>query len=148
MKVQDVMAKNPRSAAPNDSIQFAANEMRLHEVGMLPVLDGGRLVGVITDRDIVVECVATDSQPSQCRVEQHMTANPIIIGPDADISEALELMGQQQIRRLCVVEDGRLRGIVALGDLAVQPLPADAVAAALSHVSRRNWHLGQQRVHV
>jgi CBS domain-containing protein len=148
MKVQEVMTKDLRMVAPNATIREAAAEMRAHNVGFLPVCQGDSLLGVITDRDIVVECMATDANPADCHVSDHMTANPICIGPDAEVEKALELMAQEQIRRLCVLQDRRLVGVVALGDLAVQPLEPHKLAAAFSHIYRRTWHLGEQRVHV
>lgn len=148
MKVNEVMAKEVKSIGPDATIREAAAAMRTNNVGFLPVSQGDQLLGVITDRDIIVECLATDENPPACRVTTHMTVNPICIAPDAEVDKALELMAQEQIRRLCVTEGKRLVGVVALGDLAVQPLEAHALATALSHISHRTWHLGEHRVHV
>jgi CBS domain-containing protein len=148
MKIRELMTAEPITIAPEDSIAGAAAKMRAQNIGMLPVCEGETLTGVITDRDIVVECVASDSNPAECRVRDHMTANPISIRPDAEVEEALHLMAQEQVRRLCVTDNQKLVGVVALADIAVQPLDRNALAEALGHISRRTWHLGSQRVHI
>jgi CBS domain-containing protein len=136
MKLREAMTPNPNCVRPNDMVQLAAQEMKLHNVGILPVCDDGMLFGVITDRDIAVECVATGNNPIDCLVKDYMTANPITISPDADTDEAYELMGREQVRRLCVMEDGKLKGIISLGDLAVQALDAQNLARALARISQ------------
>ena len=136
MKVREAMTPNPSCVRPNDMVQLAAQEMKLHNVGILPVCDDSMLFGVITDRDIAVECVATGNNPVDCLVKDYMTANPITIGPDADTDDAYELMGREQVRRLCVMEDGKLVGIISLGDLAVQALDAQILARTLARISQ------------
>ena len=136
MKVREAMTPNPTCVRPNDSIQIAAQEMKLHNVGVLPVHDDGMLFGVITDRDIAVECVATGNNPLDCVVKDYMTANPVIISPDADTDEAHDLMWREQVRRLCVMEEGKLIGIISLGDLAVQALDAQALSRTLARISQ------------
>ena len=136
MKVREAMTPNPSCVRPNDMVQLAAQEMKLHNVGILPVCDDGMLFGVITDRDIAVECVATGNNPIDCLVKDYMTANPITIGPDEDTDEAYELMGREQVRRLCVMEDGKLIGIISLGDLAVQALDAQILGRTLARISQ------------
>jgi CBS domain-containing protein len=110
--------------------------MKLHNVGVLPVCDDGILFGIITDRDIAVECIATGNNPIDCLIKDYMTANPITIGPDSEIDEAYELMGREQVRRLCVMEEGKLIGILALGDLAVQALDAQQLSRTLARISQ------------
>jgi CBS domain-containing protein len=136
MKVREAMTPAPSCVRPNDTVQLAAQEMKLHNVGVLPVCDDGMLFGVITDRDIAVQCVATGNNPIDCLVRDYMTANAITIGPDSDTDEAYELMGREQVRRLCVMEDGKLIGIISLGDLAVQALDAQNLARALARISQ------------
>ena len=136
MKVREAMTPNPSCVRPNDTVQLAAQEMKLHNVGILPVCDEGLLFGVITDRDIAVECVATGNNPIDCLVKDYMTATPITISPDADIGEAYELMGREQVRRLCVMERGKLIGIISLGDLAVQALDAQQLSRTLARISQ------------
>ncbi|HEY4686247.1 MAG TPA: CBS domain-containing protein [Dehalococcoidia bacterium] len=136
MKVREVMTPNPSCIRPNDNVQLAAQEMKLHNVGVLPVCDEGVLFGIITDRDIAVECVATGNSPIDCLVKDYMTANPITISPEADTDEALELMGREQVRRLCVMENGHLVGIISLGDLAVRALDEVLLARTLARISQ------------
>jgi CBS domain-containing protein len=136
MKVREAMTPDPSSVRTNDTVQLAAQEMKLHNVGALPVCEENVLFGIITDRDIAVECVATGNNPIECLVRDYMTANPVCIGPDAGTEEALEIMGREQVRRLCVMEDGRFIGIISLGDLAVQALEAQNLARALARISQ------------
>jgi CBS domain-containing protein len=136
MKIREAMTPNPSCVRPNDTVQLAAQEMKLHNVGVLPVCDEGVLFGVITDRDIAVECVATGNNPIECLVKDYMTANPFTVSPDADTEEAYELMGREQVRRLCVMESGKLIGIISLGDLAVQALDAQQLSRTLARISQ------------
>jgi CBS domain-containing protein len=136
MKVREAMTPNPTCVRPNDSVQVAAQEMKLHNVGVLPVCDDGILFGIITDRDIAVECVATGNNPIDCLVKDYMTASPITIGPESDVEEAYSLMGREQVRRLCVMEGGKLIGILSLGDLAVQALDAQQLSRTLARISQ------------
>jgi CBS domain-containing protein len=136
MKVREAMTPHPSCVRPNDTVQLAAQEMKLHNIGVLPVYDDGVLFGVITDRDIAVECVATGNNPIECLVKDYMTANPFTIGPEADTAEAYELMGREQVRRLCVMENGKLIGIISLGDLAVQALDAQVLSRTLARISQ------------
>jgi CBS domain-containing protein len=136
VKIREVMTQNPSCVRPNDTIQHAAQVMKLHNVGALPVCDDDVLFGIITDRDIAVECVATGNNPIDCLVKDYMTASPITINPDLDVEEAYDIMGREQVRRLCVMEDGKLLGIVSLGDLAVQALDAQTLARTLARISQ------------
>ena len=113
------MTSNPRTIAPTDSIQNAARIMRDEDTGVVPVVDNGRPVGLVTDRDIVVRAVAEDSQLSR-PVSEIVTTGIVSASPDMTTREAAELMSEHQIRRLPVVENDRLIGIVSLGDLAVK----------------------------
>jgi CBS domain-containing protein len=128
MQLRQIMTQHPSSVQPNDTVQHAAQEMKTHNIGALPVCDGEKLLGIITDRDIAVECVSTGTHPGQCFVKDYMTANPICVPPEATIEEALRKMAEEQVRRLCVVENGALAGIISLGDLAVRM--ADSLALA------------------
>ena len=136
MKVRDIMTANPGCVTLNDTIEHAARMMKLQGVGAVPVCVDKTLFGIITDRDIAVECVASGRSPTDCRVKDYMTAEAISIGPDADAAEALELMGREQVRRLCVVDDQHLVGIVSLGDLAIHVPDADGLARTLALISQ------------
>lgn len=136
MQVREIMTQNPYCVQAGENIQRAAQEMKTHNVGSLPVCEGDNLIGIITDRDIVLECVAGGHTVDQCRVREHMTANPISITPNAQVEDALQLMAREQVRRLCVTEGNRVQGILSLGDLAVN-MPGDqAVAQALASISQ------------
>jgi len=116
--VDRIMTREPAVLEPSSTCGEAATLMKQEDCGSLPVVDGGRLVGIITDRDIVVRAVAAGKDPKTLRVSEIMTADPITIGPDTSIDEASRLMAERQVRRLPVVADGRLVGIVVLAQLA------------------------------
>ena len=119
MNIRDVMTPNPRTVSPADSIQSAAAIMRDEDTGVVPIVDNGRAVGVVTDRDIVVRAVADGSQLNQT-VGQIATNAVVCATPDMSTREAAQLMSDHQVRRLPVVENERLVGIVSIGDLAVK----------------------------
>ena len=119
MNIRDVMTANPRTVAPNDSIQSAARIMRDADTGAVPVVENGRTLGIVTDRDIVVRAVAEDGQMSR-PVREIVTNSVICATPDMSTREASALMSEHQVRRLPVVENDCLVGIVSIGDLAVK----------------------------
>jgi CBS domain-containing protein len=119
-KVRDAMTPGVRSVAPTDSLTDAAVAMRDEDVGSLPVVEGGRVVGIVTDRDIVVRAVAQRADPQTANVGDVSSSDPVTIQPEDDLDEALELMASHRIRRLPVVEDGRLVGVVAQADVALE----------------------------
>ena len=119
MHIRDVMTPNPRTVTPDDTIQSAAQIMRDEDTGAVPVVDNGRPVGMLTDRDIVVRAVADGSQLSR-PVREIVTSAVVTATPEMSTREAAQLMSEHQIRRLPVVEGDRLVGIVSLGDLAVK----------------------------
>ena len=118
MNIRDVMTPNPRTIAPDESIQNAARIMRDLDTGVVPVVENGRPVGMVTDRDIVVRAVA-DGQLNR-PVRDIVSGGVISASPEMSTREAAELMGEHQVRRLPVVENERLVGIVSIGDLAVK----------------------------
>ena len=119
MHIRDVMTPNPRTVTPNDSIQNAARIMRDEDTGAVPVVEDGRPVGIVTDRDIVVRAAAEDGQLNR-PVRDIVTRSIVCATPDMSTREASELMSEHQVRRLPVVEGDRLVGIVSIGDLAVK----------------------------
>lgn len=124
MKVRDVMTRGTRSVSPQTPITEAAGLMRLHDIGVLPVLNGTRIVGMLTDRDIVVQVVADSDDPQITPVSEAMSIGSISIFEDQPIEEAAHLMEQYQVRRLPVLSrDSTLVGILSLGDLAVDANP-------------------------
>ncbi len=118
MKVRDLMTSNPAVVKPDDPAAQAAVLMRQEDCGAIPVVADGKLVGIITDRDIVVRAVAVGKEPKSTPVSALMSADPITLSPDADADDAEKLMAERQVRRLPVVEDGHLVGIVVTAHLA------------------------------
>jgi CBS domain-containing protein len=119
MNIRDVMTPNPRTISSSDSIQNAARIMRDADTGAVPVVENGRPVGIVTDRDIVVRAVADGGQLDR-PVRDIVTGSVIVATPEMSTREASELMSEHQVRRLPVVENERLVGIVSIGDLAVK----------------------------
>jgi CBS domain-containing protein len=133
MNIRDVMTPNPRTVSPADSIQNAAQIMRDEDTGVVPVVENGRPVGVVTDRDIVVRAVA-DGQVNRS-VRDVVSGDVVTARPDMSTKEAVELMSEHQIRRLPVVENERLVGMVSIGDLAVKSPDDRRVGDALQNIS-------------
>jgi len=119
MKISDVMTPNPSTVSLADDIQKAARIMRDEDAGSVPVVDEGRVVGMVTDRDIAIRAVADGD--FDCTIEDICSDDVVCATPEMSTAEAAELMGEHQIRRLPVVDDDdRLVGIVSIGDLAVK----------------------------
>jgi CBS domain-containing protein len=113
------MTVKPRTVKTGDSIIEAAKLMKGEDAGIAPIVDGDRLVGVVTDRDIAIRVVAEGRDPQSTKVEEIASQNVVTVDPQQELDEALRLMAQHQVRRLPVVEeDGRLVGIVAQADVA------------------------------
>lgn len=136
MKIRDVMSNSVVRINPEESVEVAARTLTHYNVGALPVCGGdGRLCGLVTDRDLVIRCVASGRNPANTPVKAVMTKNVICIRPDMDTETAARLMGHQQIRRLPVMENGKLLGMVSLGDLAVKRETCDEAGGALMDIS-------------
>jgi CBS domain-containing protein len=133
MNIRDIMTPNPRTVSPDDSIESAARIMRDEDTGAVPVVQNGRPVGMLTDRDIVIRAVAAGG--SARSVREVVTERFISVSPDATTREATDLMSEHQIRRLPVVENERLVGIVSLGDLAVKEAKDRRVGDTLQSIS-------------
>ena len=119
MKVKDLMTPNPTVCRSEDTASQAATLMKQEDCGAIPVVkDGGKLVGIVTDRDIVVRVVAAGKDPRSTPVSAVMSADPVTLKPDADADEAEKLMADRQVRRLPVVENGKLVGILVTAHLA------------------------------
>ena len=141
MEIKDIMTKSVVSIAPNESVEIAARTMKQYNIGALPVCANGKLCGMLTDRDIVTRCQAANRQPGNTQVRQVMTEQVTSVRPDMDTAVAAHLMGRLQVRRLPVVEDGRICGMVSLGDMAVREETVidagDALADVSSNLSNR-----------
>ena len=127
MNIRDVMTPNPRTVAPDESIQNAARIMRDEDTGVVPVVENGRAVGVVTDRDIVVRAVADGGEMNR-PIREICSSAIVAATPDMSTREAAQLMSDHQVRRLPVVENERLVGIVSLGDLATDRAPGTTEA--------------------
>ena len=136
MEVRDLMNPSGVSIEPTSSAALAARLISRHNVGALPVCAGDRrLRGVVTDRDIVLRCVAAEEDPAQTLVRDIMTRNCATVSPGDDCREASRVMSVQQVRRLPVVEDGKVVGMISLGDLARSHRYDMEAAQALSEIS-------------
>jgi CBS domain-containing protein len=117
--VRELMSSNPRSIESDQPVFEAAKIMRDEDVGLVPVVEGERLLGTITDRDLAVRVIAEQKDPSSVKVQEIASTDLVTVDPQQGLDEALRLMAQHQVRRLPVVEeDGRLVGIVAQADVA------------------------------
>lgn len=136
MRVRDLMSKSVVTIAPEESAALAARLLSRHELGALPVCAAdGTLAGIVTDRDIVTRCVAAGEEPGRVPVRDIMSPAPSVITPETPISDAARLMAQRQVRRLPVVEQGHLVGMLSLGDLARSRRTDTEAAAVLSDIS-------------
>ena len=120
-KVRDVMTKRPRGVSPDTPLSQVAEVMESDDIGAVPVLEGEELIGMVTDRDIVIRAIAKGKNPSGMPVREIFSREVIAVGPDDDLSDALQLMANHQVRRLPVVDqDNHLVGIVSQADVALQ----------------------------
>ena len=142
MKVRQATTAPAISISPEESVAVASRTLTHYNVGMLPVCAAdGRLQGVLTDRDIVTRCLAGGRDPAQTAVRDIMTTQVRSVSPDMETSAAAHLMGSQQIRRLPVLDQGKLCGMISLGDLANREETvydaADALTEITSNISFR-----------
>ena len=134
MKISEVMTPNPRTVSPGDSLQVAAQIMRDEDVGVVPVVEAGRIEGVVTDRDIVIRAVADGD--FQATVEDVCSDDVVTCTAEMSTADVSALMGEHQVRRIPVVdEDDRLVGIVSLGDLAVKEHRDSRTGDTLENIS-------------
>ncbi len=136
MKLKDLMSCQPVQISPEETVAVAARTLARCNIGSLPVCDqGGVLKGMVTDRDLVIRCLAAGKKPEETKVWEIMTTGVVSAEPEMEAVAAANLMGRQQIRRLPVVEQGRLCGMVSLGDLANHRECAGKAAEALTEIS-------------
>ncbi|HAQ40459.1 MAG TPA: CBS domain-containing protein [Clostridiales bacterium] len=134
MKIKDIMSNEIAYVNSDDSIEKAAQLMKQHNIGSVPVCSQNKVIGIVTDRDIALRSVA-DGRQNQS-VGDIMTQNPVTGTPDMDVHEAARIMGKKQIRRLPVVENNNLVGMVSLGDISVEPILQDNAQHALKNISQ------------
>ena len=142
MKVRELMTSQVIQIGAEESVSVAARTLAHYNVGMLPVCGReGQLCGILTDRDIVTRCLAANRSPENTRVKEIMTGQVLTAQPDMDTGAAAHLMGRQQVRRLPVLENGKLCGMLSLGDLANREESVfdatDALSEITSNISNR-----------
>ena len=135
-KVADVMTQRPRAVTPQTSLTEVAEVMETEDVGIVPLVEGDRLVGIVTDRDIVVRAVAKGKDPQGMPASAVSSRELVTVSPDDDLSEALKIMAQYQVRRLAVTEEDRLVGVVSQADIALQGKDKDT-GQMLEGISRQ-----------
>ena len=141
MNIREVMTPNPRCVAPGDPIQNAARIMCDEDTGAVPVVENGKILGMVTDRDIVIRAVA-DGAKLDGPVREIVSSDVVCATPEMSTRDASKLMAEHQVRRLPVVENDRLVGIVSLGDLAVKEGRDSRTGDTLEDISE-----GVKRVH-
>lgn len=136
MKVKDIMSGPVIRIHDKESVAVAARTLTHYNIGALPVCGGdGKLCGVLTDRDIVTRCMAAGRDPNTTQVKDVMTGQVLSVAPDTDAGVAASMMGRQQVRRLPVLDGGKLCGMVSLGDLAGRDESFYDAADALSDIT-------------
>ncbi len=143
MKLRDIMTQAVIKIDPEETVAVAARILARNNIGSLPVCGKyGNICGVVTDRDLVIRCLAADKDPKNTPVREIMTAGVVSAPPEMDAAMAASLMGSRQIRRLPVVDNGKLCGMVSLGDMSRRDEMAydagDALAQISSNVSNRD----------
>jgi CBS domain-containing protein len=133
-KIADIMTTDCVTVTADENLYQAALKMREHDIGFIPVVDGKKLIGVLTDRDLVIRGYA-DKHSGSTSVMEVLSDDVQTVSPNLSVDEAVTRMASMQIRRLPVVEHGELKGIVALGDLAVRQIFVNEAGDALSGIS-------------
>lgn len=119
MKIREVMTKPVIRIGPDETVEVAARTLAHYNIGALMICGhDGRLRGVLTDRDIVTRCIAAGRNPGTVKVSQIMSGSVVGISPDMETKDAAQIMGKRQIRRLPVLENDKLCGMISLGDLS------------------------------
>jgi CBS domain-containing protein len=138
MKIKEILTSNPEVIHPDATLCEAARKMKQYDVGMLPVCDGEKLIGAITDRDMVIRAMANGQDPLSTPVREAMTPEIFYCFEGDDVEQAAQIMEKRQIRRLPVLNrDKNLTGIVSLGDLAIRTHDEHLVEEVLEHVCER-----------
>lgn len=135
VQIRDIMTGNIAYVGPDATVEHAAQLMQQHNVGSIPVVDNGSIVGIVTDRDIVVRGVAHGREAANTPIRHVMTSEIQSVAPDMTLAQAAQIMSEHQVRRLPVVEQNRLVGIVSLGDLATHGRYDVEVSRTLGKVS-------------
>ena len=137
MKIRELMSDPVIRIHPEESVAVAARTLTRYNIGILPVCgNDGRVCGLVTDRDLVTRCIASGRSVSMTPVREVMTTQILSVRPDMDANAAALIMGRAQVRRLPVLDNGRLSGMVSLGDLAVTEQTSMDAADALEGISK------------
>ena len=136
MKVREIMSKDIASLKSDDRVERAAQLMKQYNCGSIPVCTQDKLIGIVTDRDIAVRSVASGQDVTQQRVCDIMTDSVVFGSPEMEVNDAARLMSDRQIRRLPIVDNNSLVGIVALGDISLEPACQDSAEDALCNISK------------
>jgi CBS domain-containing protein len=143
LKARDIMTKNVAFLNPTATITEAAQLMQKHNIGSIPVCDQSGVVGIVTDRDIVVRNVAHGTNPQSTSVKDVMTSQITTTTPDTDVNDVSKIMSHNQIRRIPVVENNMVVGIVSLGDIATDAKYDTEVANTLIDISKPSKPTGR-----
>lgn len=135
MKISEIMSKDVISLSVDDTVEHAALLMKDHNIGSIPVNTNEKIVGIVTDRDIILRGVAEGKDLKMQKVREIMTSNPVVGNENLNIEDAARIMSERQIRRLPIVNNNSLVGIVSLGDIAVEPNLKEQASGALSEIS-------------
>ncbi len=138
--LREIMSPDVVTVTKQDNIYEIAVKMKEHDIGFVPVVEGKRVIGVVTDRDLVIRGYA-EKHSGSTAVEEVMTTDCVRTNPDTTVDEAAKLMSDKQIRRILVEEQGELVGIVAIGDLAQRQMFENEAGEALSRISEPNAEL-------
>lgn len=133
--VRHAMTEAPTTARPDLNAADAAGMMRSHDVGVIPIVEEGKLIGLVTDRDLVVRVLAERKDPTSVALRDIMTKSAVTVTPDTELANARDTMAEHQIRRLPVMKGEELVGIVSLGDVAVASASKRMVGEALDEIS-------------
>ncbi len=136
MKVSEIMSRQVIGISPDETVEVAARQLSHYNIGALPVCDSeGKVCGLVTDRDLVTRCLAANRSPAQTKVREIMTNQVISVKPDMQTADAAQLMGMRQVRRLPVTQDGKICGMLSLGDLASAEECTEEATNALSDIT-------------
>ncbi|HHV65889.1 MAG TPA: CBS domain-containing protein [Peptococcaceae bacterium] len=136
MQVKDIMTTDVNFVTTTTTIPDIARVMKQKDIGSVPVLQNNKVVGIITDRDIVLRVLAENKDYNKVTAGEIMTADPVCINEKEDVDTAAEMMAEYQVKRLPVLSKGNLVGMLSLGDLAIEQIHVDEASNALSGISR------------
>ncbi len=134
-KVKDIMSSNVIAVLPSDTTAEAAKLMEENNIGAVPVVSAGEIKGIITDRDIVLRCVSKNKKAEDVKVSDIMSKEVTYITPNHSIYDAIDMMSNEQVKRLPVIKEGYIDGIITLGDIA-QINTSMEIAEAISEISK------------